>query len=81
MVFENKQGKEKHNESDWRKSETEVSEGKKLRSPSERDATSLTALKERKKDGKAEIIIWSSEYRSMADALELRGDEGRDKLR
>ena len=33
------------------------------------------------KDGKAEIIIWSSEYRSMADALELRGDEGRDKLR
>ena len=30
---------------------------------------------------KAEIIIWSSEYRSMADALELRGEEGRDKLR
>ena len=29
----------------------------------------------------AEIIIWSSEYRSMADALELRGEEGRDKLR
>ena len=47
MVFENKQGKEKHNESNWRKSETEVSEGKKLRSPSERDATSLTAWKER----------------------------------
>ena len=30
---------------------------------------------------KAEIIIWSSEYRSMADALELPGEEGRDKLR
>ena len=29
----------------------------------------------------AEEIIWSSEYRSMADALELPGDEGRDKLR
>ncbi len=29
----------------------------------------------------AERIIWSSEYRSMADALELPGEEGRDKLR
>ena len=29
----------------------------------------------------AELIIWSSEYRSMADALELPGEEGRDKLR
>ena len=47
MVCENEQGKEEHNESDWRKSETEDSEGKKLRSPSERDATSLTAWKER----------------------------------
>ena len=28
-----------------------------------------------------EKIIWSSEYRSMADAWELRGEEGRDKLR
>ena len=26
-------------------------------------------------------VIWSSEYRSMADALELTGEEGRDKLR
>ena len=25
--------------------------------------------------------IWSSENRSMADALELGGEEGRDKLR
>ena len=30
---------------------------------------------------KAERMIWSSEYRSMADALELPGEEGRDKLR
>ena len=29
----------------------------------------------------AERMIWSSEYRSMADALELPGEEGRDKLR
>ena len=29
----------------------------------------------------ADRIIWSSEYRSMADALELPGEEGRDKLR
>ena len=28
-----------------------------------------------------EKIIWSSENRSMADAWELRGEEGRDKLR
>lgn len=28
-----------------------------------------------------ETIIWSSEYRLMVDALELRGEEGRDKLR
>ena len=26
-------------------------------------------------------IIWSSEYGFMVDALELYGDEGRDKLR
>ena len=31
--------------------------------------------------GHMEKIIWSSEYRSMADAWELRGEEGRDKLR
>ena len=30
---------------------------------------------------RAERIIWSSEYRFMADALELSGEEGRDKLR
>jgi len=30
---------------------------------------------------KEETIIWSSEYRLMVDALELRGEEGRDKLR
>ena len=28
-----------------------------------------------------ETIIWSSENRFMADAMELRGEEGRDKLR
>ena len=28
-----------------------------------------------------EEIIWSSENRSMADALEPGGEEGRDKLR
>ena len=26
-------------------------------------------------------MIWPSEYRSMADAWELSGEEGRDKLR
>ena len=30
---------------------------------------------------KAEKIIWSSEYRFMADAWEPEGEEGRDKLR
>ena len=30
---------------------------------------------------RAEKMIWPSEYRSMADAWELSGDEGRDKLR
>ena len=30
---------------------------------------------------RAEIMIWPSEYRSMADAWELSGEEGRDKLR
>ena len=32
-------------------------------------------------ENRAEIMIWPSEYRSMADALELSGEEGRDKLR
>ena len=32
------------------------------------------------KDG-VETIIWSSETRFMVDAWELRGEEGRDKLR
>ena len=35
-----------------------------------------SALKNR-----AEKMIWPSEYRSMADAWELSGEEGRDKLR
>ena len=30
---------------------------------------------------RAEKMIWPSEYRSMADAWELSGEEGRDKLR
>ena len=30
---------------------------------------------------RAEEMIWPSEYRSTADALELSGEEGRDKLR
>ena len=29
---------------------------------------------------RAEKMIWPSEYRSMADAWELSGEEGRDKL-
>ena len=28
-----------------------------------------------------EMTIWPSEYRSMADALELQDEEGRGKLR
>ena len=59
----------------------EVSEGKRLYIRV-KGRHQLDGVPEAKvKDGKAEIIIWSSEYRSMADALELRGDEGRDKLR
>ena len=32
-------------------------------------------------EGEGEEVIWSSEYRSTADALEPGGEEGRDKLR
>ena len=32
-------------------------------------------------ENRAEKMIWPSEYRSMADAWELSGEEGRDKLR
>ena len=59
----------------------EVSEGKKLYIRVEGRHQLDGGPEAKVEGGKAEIIIWSSEYRSMADALELRGDEGRDKLR
>ena len=37
--------------------------------------------KKRRRTRKERTIIWSSEYGFTVDALELYGDEGRDKLR
>ena len=80
LVFE-KHREGKHN--DWRGSFHESGNWLKLWrnfwGPSE--DVHAWAHAERKGLREAEIIIWSSEYRSMADALELRGEEGRDKLR
>ena len=62
-------------------------EGKEKKTPPEREAAGGSterqygSLKEPGvKDG-VETIIWSSETRFMVDAWELRGEEGRDKLR
>ena len=56
-------------------------EGKALDGECEKKEARIKSLRKRVKKLGAEKIIWSSEYRSMADALELPGEEGRDKLR
>ena len=79
MIFE-KHREGKHNDLRGYFSEREIDLSCEGNFEARVEATHAWAWK--KREGKeAEIIIWSSEYRSMADALELRGEEGRDKLR